>query len=1022
MSAESGECTFIPIGRSGLAPAAIVLLLLGLPSFGANNASAQVAVECVVGPQGTDPGTIAATHDLTPELVLVGAERGLFLYDIGSGSVSAVVGPDTGWVSAMLRLAGETMLIGAERGLFLFSRVDRSVLAVGGPDVRAVRTMHRLPDERVLINAAAGLYLYDPGKPGLSKMTGADVLGSVGFVRALRTGSFLIETLGGLWRYDLDSEAMSSVRKYDTLMGVGAIQELRGERVLIAWSGGELSVYDINRTELSAAGKLPSPGAFRVYPLSGESYLLFTIDGPTFRFDDVDGGVIEQVSNAASKFSAMSRVSDQGLLLGGSSSGVFRYDLRNKVLSSVGGTDLSRSSRYSFGYAPMFMQDLTSGSVLIGSPRGIFVYDDYRAEVRPARGADPGGVWSMAGLLRGGALLATERGLYVVREHPMADGTVEHALANSGLPQLPRGQEIGLLLLHPCASSANDLELVVSAVDPSGQRRASTRARLADGLEPGWGRAHLSANVVLDQAGDWTLELMQGSTRVGDPVQVTVGGPPAWSVIWEWMATYWRGIVAAASVAYAIAFVALMAASRRSVVAFRVLNDAVWARLLTWPFFLLRHVPAVQRWVLEPWFQAIRGSLTEHGRGLYLDPPVISSDGRSLSGSLLLGRLKETRRIWMQGRTGMGKSAVFAAWERLYFGCPTLADAAARYGAILVMLPVRHYAGLEPPDRTMPEDWLIESVRRRFEEFGFDVDRFLVVAMLKAGHIAVVLDGTNEADRDLSLTTFARQFSGVAMLVTSQVGGGDGWEEWRLPEDVGTLRRGLLALWLGENAGAILERRLSSEVGIQASLSGYDLRLVADLAAKDPQETPLPEGRLGLYRAVLTRVVRDDGEVPDLTRLRQLALEMLLTGRRDFSDAEGAELGAGVLGALSREGMRVVRRTGSLWEFRHDQMRAFLASQALVEDTPTLAHMIARMEEGRVFALPSAEQEALWAFVVELVRPDDSIAGLWDYAQQDPKDRGLLQAALQREADERGIALIRATRRPSQRKKAAHWS
>src|SRR6516225_6954156 len=89
--------------------------------------------------------------------------------------------------------------------------------------------------------------------------------------------------------------------------------------------------------------------------------------------------------------------------------------------------------------------------------------------------------------------------------------------------------------------------------------------------------------------------------------------------------------------------------------------------------------------------------------------------------SSLLGPLGEQPRLWLQGRSGMGKTSIFAAWERAYFASPdvtTLRAAARRHGFILVMLPVRHFAAVPPPDANKPETWILEAVRRRLEQFG----------------------------------------------------------------------------------------------------------------------------------------------------------------------------------------------------------------------------------------------------------------------------------------------------------------
>ena len=54
----------------------------------------------------------------------------------------------------------------------------------------------------------------------------------------------------------------------------------------------------------------------------------------------------------------------------------------------------------------------------------------------------------------------------------------------------------------------------------------------------------------------------------------------------------------------------------------------------------------------------------------------------------------------------MGKSSVFAAWERAYFSAedmPALKAAVRRHGFILITLPVRHYAALPVPDANRPD-------------------------------------------------------------------------------------------------------------------------------------------------------------------------------------------------------------------------------------------------------------------------------------------------------------------------------
>jgi hypothetical protein len=257
----------------------------------------------------------------------------------------------------------------------------------------------------------------------------------------------------------------------------------------------------------------------------------------------------------------------------------------------------------------------------------------------------------------------------------------------------------------------------------------------------------------------------------------------------------------------------------------------------------------------------------------------------------------------------MGKSSVFAAWERAYFvaaDAPDLNAAARRYGFILIALPLRHCAALPVPDANRLESWILEIVRRQLEQHGFTThDLGLVNAMLRAGHIAVALDGTNEVDRDLALTAFASQFPQARLLITSQaiprsLAGDKRWEVWELPEDISGLRDGLLALWLGAEMGAILSRRIAVQCLSRTVVSGYDLRLLADLAATDPERATLPGDRVALYRAMLARASGPDGQPLRLEGLKQLAWTMMIQRRRRIVPDDEKALGVGTLRALAK--------------------------------------------------------------------------------------------------------------------------
>jgi hypothetical protein len=196
-----------------------------------------------------------------------------------------------------------------------------------------------------------------------------------------------------------------------------------------------------------------------------------------------------------------------------------------------------------------------------------------------------------------------------------------------------------------------------------------------------------------------------------------------------------------------------------------------------------------------------------------------------------------------------------------------------------------------------------------------------------------------------------------------------------------------------------------------ALVSGYDLRLLADLASADPEHAQLPGDRVMLYRAMLARVTGPDGQLLRLEALEQLAWTMVTQRRRRIAPDDEKVLGGGTLKALEREGLRIVRTIGPEHEFRHDQMRAFLAGLWLVEETPTLPALQKTATDAGAFGLNRRDQEELWSFVAPLLTSAADLDALWHFANDDPIERAILLAALQVQADKRGITLVRVAQR-----------
>ena len=84
--------------------------------------------------------------------------------------------------------------------------------------------------------------------------------------------------------------------------------------------------------------------------------------------------------------------------------------------------------------------------------------------------------------------------------------------------------------------------------------------------------------------------------------------------------------------------------------------------------------------------------------------------------------------------------------------------------------------------------------------------------------------------------------------------------------------------------------------------------------------------------------------------------------RREILPEDGTVLGTGTLQALAKDGVRIVRQRGAAYEFRHDQMRAFLAALWLTEETPSQVALQDVILSANVFALHWARSRGTLGF------------------------------------------------------------
>jgi hypothetical protein len=102
--------------------------------------------------------------------------------------------------------------------------------------------------------------------------------------------------------------------------------------------------------------------------------------------------------------------------------------------------------------------------------------------------------------------------------------------------------------------------------------------------------------------------------------------------------------------------------------------------------------------------------------------------------------------------------------------------------------------------------------------------------MLNKGTPAIAIDGLSEVARGPAVAAFAAEYPATAILITSQESGELPFEVWRLPRTIAEHIDGLLTLYLGQQQGKALAKRLRETGLFQYLRSGYDVRLVSELA------------------------------------------------------------------------------------------------------------------------------------------------------------------------------------------------
>jgi hypothetical protein len=545
-------------------------------------------------------------------------------------------------------------------------------------------------------------------------------------------------------------------------------------------------------------------------------------------------------------------------------------------------------------------------------------------------------------------------------------------------------------------------------------------------------RNRLTFSHSFHKPGTYTLQFQSEGVPIGKSVTIRAGDTV--DIIKHWLSVGGVVIVIAD-----VVFVALMALfARRSERCFSLLFDPVWGKVAFYFNAILRHWPFLQLWLLGRYVRSARKRLVDTQPDPFEPFPLTNRAGDSLApdGSVFTTNTAD-KKLWIQGNAGMGKSAVFHALRRIYFHSNdpkrhvSPRTLRKEWRGVYVFIPARRYETLS--DDSAPENgWVVKAAH---SELGMNGVRFPdlapVQSMLNSGTLALFIDGINEVGKDEQVAAFALVFPHANVIVTSQTTAKEPFVEYALPADIRDYTTRLMCALLGQERGLALAAGLKSQrPDLWGALrSGYDVRLVIDLvqtaiaasakaiasadAVSRPAHAPapatgdadltaiisaLPHHRLGLYDAILA--VLEPGTSRELEKM---AWDMVLQGQRQLPLDTTSD--SHLVKQLKQGHAHVVRQLSStVYEFRHDQMRAYLAARWLVNQAKSEGTLAMHLSSDDVWKIDARDQAELWQFFASSL-PDARIPGIWKFAVV-AREREHLQHALQDEANLRRIQLF----------------
>jgi hypothetical protein len=1009
----NGKIAVTPVGNADSATGArfyqlgeVLLILANKRSLVARQSGETVTIE----PTDITNTVGAGGANEVPGGVLISGETGVFFARAAGGTirVTRVEGVPADHIRTALALPGGGVLIDFLSGLF-FARFENNSITVEPVrtfDTAGVRRILDFPGIGALIATNKALFVARVSDGAVAVEPAGDIgeledsyhLPAIGTLIQTGKGSFLASHANGAVSVrQVAGPATGLVRRVHALPGGGLLISADKGVFFTRLVNGTLSLAAI---DVSAVGTV-----YDVRDFADLGVLVATGVG-LFEARDTNGTPsLTRVRGGDGSWSFFREVSRGRVLVAGRR-GLFLAQKSDGVLTLTPASPDNIASVRSMG-------DFPGGGILIVTGEGLFLARVSERGFTFARGASEitGRVHDARVASDGTTLVRADRGLFVGIRTSLADARVEiqdQEKLNGSATGADR--YLRLKLTHACAPAADRLGLKVRITKPGESAINSER----ESVSPHADSAEVGFHKEIDKPGGWSFQLVataDGMERpIGEPrvLEFVAPGPAS-----SWLDRWWKMLAYIFSIVLVLFNIALFVAARRSAWAWRLATDD---GLGTWvgPFakLALSHIPAAQLWILDLYFQLVRAHLPPPRP--FLPLPLKDKDDALKPSAQAIVPPWTGRRRWIQGGSGMGKTALFREITESHFRDHATAFAArAKWGCVLVAFAARDFAG-SGEDKDDPA-WVVEAVRDTLSGEGLTFQsNALLLRFLESGTIGVAIDGLNEVDRTRAVTAFSRAFPNAPMLVTSQQAGGERFTTWRLPTDIRDFTADLLRLHLTAEQAEIVMRRIAASGLKDAIRSGYDVRLVLDLAKHDPEHAVLPADRMGLYAAVIEAgwPIADDENARREQQAKTAAAAWRMVSerkanedmRRIKSDKSDADLlPARLLQALAdHRPVRLVRRAGSnAFEFVHDQMHAYLAARWFAQDGWSVGELEKMVGGSSIWAQSPDARRILWGFAAALL--DDERLVALRLRVEDKEDWDVLRRALKAEAERRGL-------------------